>query len=172
LQIRGWYRRPGGRCGTHADSIVRQIGPPAALGERASGPVWSGGNPYRPACDRLQDYLRCGRLEYGSVRVKCNGCRHEHLVAFSCKRRGFCPSCGARRMIETSAHLVDHEFPELPVRHVGSQLPLAPAPALRQPARSARPLSCSHRSRHPDRSCSPGRPHGWQRRAHRRRHAD
>jgi hypothetical protein len=50
------------------------------------------------------------------VRVKCNGCRDEHLVAFSCKRRGFCPSCGARRMIETSAHLVDHVFPEVPVR--------------------------------------------------------
>ncbi|MFM7119329.1 MAG: transposase zinc-binding domain-containing protein, partial [Gammaproteobacteria bacterium] len=64
----------------------------------------------------FQDYLRCGRLEYGFVRVKCNGCRHEHLVAFSCKRRGFCPSCGARRMIETSAHLVDHVFPEVPVR--------------------------------------------------------
>jgi ribosomal protein S27E len=64
----------------------------------------------------FQDYLRCGRLEYGFVRVKCNGCRHEHLVAFSCKRRGFCPSCGARRMIETSAHLVDHVIPEAPVR--------------------------------------------------------
>lgn len=64
----------------------------------------------------FQEYLRCGRLEYGFVRVKCNGCRHEHLVAFSCKRRGFCPSCGARRMIETSAHLVDHVFPEAPVR--------------------------------------------------------
>jgi ribosomal protein S27E len=64
----------------------------------------------------FKDYLRCGRLEYGFVRVKCNGCRHEHLVAFSCKRRGFCPSCGARRMIETSAHLVDHVFPEVPVR--------------------------------------------------------
>jgi hypothetical protein len=35
------------------------------------------------------------------------------------KRRGFCPSCGARRMIETSAHLVDHVLPEVPVRHVG-----------------------------------------------------
>ncbi|MEQ8861739.1 MAG: transposase zinc-binding domain-containing protein [Pseudomonadales bacterium] len=46
----------------------------------------------------FQDYLRCGRLEYGFVRVKCNGCRHEHLVAFSCKRRGFCPSCGAHRL--------------------------------------------------------------------------
>jgi hypothetical protein len=41
---------------------------------------------------------------------------HEHLVAFSCKRRGFCPSCGARRMVESAAHLVDHVFPEAPVR--------------------------------------------------------
>lgn len=45
----------------------------------------------------FEDYLRCGLLEHGFIRVKCNGCRHEHLVAFSCKRRGFCPSCGARR---------------------------------------------------------------------------
>ncbi|HEY6597792.1 MAG TPA: transposase zinc-binding domain-containing protein [Pseudomonadales bacterium] len=55
-------------------------------------------------------------LEYGYVRVKCDGCRHEHLVAFSCKRRGFCPSCGARRMIETSAHLIDHVLPPVPIR--------------------------------------------------------
>ena len=26
-------------------------------------------------------------------------CAHEKLVAFSCKRRGFCPSCGARRRL-------------------------------------------------------------------------
>jgi ribosomal protein S27E len=58
--------------------------------------------------NEFRDYLRCGRLEHGFIRVKCNGCRHEHLVAFSCKRRGFCPSCGTRRMIETAAHLVDH----------------------------------------------------------------
>ena len=66
--------------------------------------------------DEFRSYLRCGRLEHGFIRVKCTGCRHEHLVAFSCKRRGFCPSCGARRMIETSAHLVDHVLPEVPVR--------------------------------------------------------
>jgi ribosomal protein S27E len=66
--------------------------------------------------DEFKDYLRCSRLEYGFVRVKCDGCRHEHLVAFSCKRRGFCPSCGARRMIETSAHLIDHVLPLVPVR--------------------------------------------------------
>ena len=57
-----------------------------------------------------------GLLEHGFLRVKCDGCRHEHLVAFSCNRRGFCPSCGARRMVESAAHLVDHVFPEAPVR--------------------------------------------------------
>jgi hypothetical protein len=37
-------------------------------------------------------------------------------VAFSCRRRGFCPSCGARRMAESAALLVDEVFPEQPVR--------------------------------------------------------
>ena len=36
------------------------------------------------------DYLRCGRLEHGFLRVRCESCHTEHLVAFSCKRRGFC----------------------------------------------------------------------------------
>ena len=31
----------------------------------------------------FERYLQCGRLEAGFVRVKCTGCRHEHLVAFS-----------------------------------------------------------------------------------------
>jgi hypothetical protein len=38
------------------------------------------------------------------------------IVAFSCKGRGLCPSCNARRMAETAAHLVDHVIPPLPVR--------------------------------------------------------
>ena len=61
-------------------------------------------------------YLRCGRLEEGFVRVACTRCRHEHLVAFSCKCRGFCTSCGARRMVESAAGLVEHVFPHVPVR--------------------------------------------------------
>ena len=40
----------------------------------------------------FEEYLKCGMLEHGFLRAKCDGCRHEHLVAFSCKRRGFCPS--------------------------------------------------------------------------------
>jgi hypothetical protein len=76
----------------------------------------SGGNLPNFVRKEFEDYLKCGLLEHGFLRVKCDSCCHEHLVAFSCKRRGFCPSCGARRMVESAAHLVDHVFPEAPVR--------------------------------------------------------
>ena len=46
----------------------------------------------------FEAYLKCGRLEHGFLRVRCNHCQAEHLVAFRCKCRGFCPSCGARRV--------------------------------------------------------------------------
>ncbi len=46
----------------------------------------------------FEEFLQCGRLEHGFLRVRCESCHAEHLVAFSCKRRGFCPSCGARRL--------------------------------------------------------------------------
>jgi hypothetical protein len=37
-------------------------------------------------------------------------------VAFSCKPRGFCLSCGTRRMAQTAAYLVDQVIPQVPVR--------------------------------------------------------
>jgi Putative transposase/Transposase zinc-binding domain len=64
----------------------------------------------------FEDYLKCGRLEHGFLRLRCETCRAEYLVAFSCKRRGFCPSCGARRMAESAALLVDEVLPEQPMR--------------------------------------------------------
>ncbi len=54
--------------------------------------------------------LKCGRLEHGFLRVRCQSCHHEKLVAFSCKRRGFCPSCGVRRMVDSAALLVIDEL--------------------------------------------------------------
>ena len=71
----------------------------------------------------FEDYLRCGRLEHGLLRVRCDTCHAEYLVAFSCRRRGFCPSCGARRMGESAALLVDEVFPEQPVRQWGEGRP-------------------------------------------------
>ena len=64
----------------------------------------------------FEEYLKCGRLEHGFLRVQCESCHKEQLVAFSCKRRGFCPSCGAKRMVESAAMLVDSVLPHQPIR--------------------------------------------------------
>jgi hypothetical protein len=61
-------------------------------------------------------YLECGILAYGFARARCPDCGHDFLVAFSCKGRGLCPPCNARRMAETAAHLVGHVIPPRPVR--------------------------------------------------------
>jgi hypothetical protein len=61
-------------------------------------------------------YLECGILAHGFARARCGQCGHDFLIAFSCKGRGLCPSCNARRMAQTAAHLVDQVFPPLPVR--------------------------------------------------------
>ena len=66
--------------------------------------------------EEFDAFLDCGILARGFLRLRCADCAHEKLVAFSCKRRGFCPSCGARRMVETAAYLVDHLIPRVPVR--------------------------------------------------------
>ena len=71
----------------------------------------------------LGRYLECGILAHGFVRVRCTRCGTARLVAFSCKGRGFCPSCGGRRMSDTAAHLVDRVFPLVPVRQWVLSLP-------------------------------------------------
>jgi putative transposase/transposase-like zinc-binding protein len=62
------------------------------------------------------DYLRCGILAHGFLRLGCDTCHHELLVPFSCKRRGFCPSCAGRRMAQMAAHLVEQVLPWVPTR--------------------------------------------------------
>jgi hypothetical protein len=47
----------------------------------------------------------------------------ERLVAFSCKGRGVCPSCSARRMGGVAAHLTDQVLPPLPLRQWVLSLP-------------------------------------------------
>jgi len=64
----------------------------------------------------LRAFLRCGILAHGFLRLHCDQYQIDRLVPFSCKRRGFCPACGGRRMADTAAHLMDRVFPEVPVR--------------------------------------------------------
>jgi len=81
----------------------------------------------------LREFLNCGVLARSFARFRCGDCQREILVAFSCKGRGFCPSCCGRpalqrppadvRMAERAAHLVDGVLGGLPVRQWVLTLP-------------------------------------------------
>ncbi len=71
----------------------------------------------------VREFLTCGVLTHGFARVRCERCALERLVPFSCKGRGFSPSCGGRRMTERAAHVVDEVLPPVPVRQWVLTLP-------------------------------------------------
>jgi hypothetical protein len=70
-------------------------------------------------------FLDCGVLANGFLRVHCDACGKDRVVAFSCKGRGVCSSCCGRRMADTAAHLVDRVLPEVPVRQWVLTIPFA-----------------------------------------------
>lgn len=98
----------------------------------------------------FDEFLKCGRLEHGFLRVVCDDCKQDQLVAFSRKKRGFysgrsalcpppfgpafgcsksfqtilCPSCGARRMAESAKLLVDDVLGGYPMRQWVLSLPI------------------------------------------------
>lgn len=71
----------------------------------------------------FEKYLACGMLSEGFSRVHCGSCGYDRLVGFSCKRRGWCPSCLGRRMSDGAAFLVDRVIGDTPVRHWVLSLP-------------------------------------------------
>lgn len=93
------------------------------------------------------EFLQCGRLENGFLRVVCHDCKHEKLVAFSCKKRGLCPSCGARRMVESAKLLVDDVLGDYPVRQWVLSFPIALRLLLaRYPTHLSKVLQIVHRA--------------------------
>src|SRR6185369_16798628 len=66
---------------THLEAFLREAA------EQADG----AGLP-RFVEDEFRDFLTCGILAHGFARLRCDGCGLDHLLPFSCKGRGFCPS--------------------------------------------------------------------------------
>ena len=85
------------------------------------------------ARQELLAYLDCGLLCRGFARLKCRACAETRLVAFSCKGRGFCPSCMGRRMCATAANLIERVLPaETPLRQWVLTFPFTWRPRLAQ----------------------------------------
>lgn len=52
-------------------------------------------------------YLDCGTEESGFARLRCDMCGVEKLLTLSCRQRGICPSCDAKRAAAFAAFLKD-----------------------------------------------------------------
>jgi hypothetical protein len=120
--------RPRWPQGTALHRAVRE-GWPEAFAAAAEG----NGLPRRIRLE-VERYLACGDVRRGFAQLKCDACRKSTLVAFSCKQRGLCPSCGARRSHESAIHC-GRVLPEVAYRQWTLSAPFALRWALVKDAR-------------------------------------
>ena len=66
--------------------------------------------------EEFDAFLKCGIFAHGFLRLRCQDSKAEKILPLSCKKRGFCASCGGRRMAECEAHLMDNVLPTVGIR--------------------------------------------------------
>jgi hypothetical protein len=99
---------------THFDSYVRAY---EERFEPQSGPLGS------VVVRSVEEFLSCGRLQGGFSRIRCDKCRKEHLLAFSCRTRHFCSSCQAKRSVLFAEKLMGEILAPVPHRHWTFSIP-------------------------------------------------
>ena len=100
----------------HFDSYVRAY---EERFEPRSGPL------RRVVAESVEQFLACGRLQGGFARIRCPACKSEHLLAFSCRARGVCSSCQAKRAALFAEKLTSEILPPVPYRHWTFTIPKA-----------------------------------------------
>ncbi|GMU61861.1 MAG: hypothetical protein AMXMBFR34_36240 [Myxococcaceae bacterium] len=78
---------------------------------------WPSVSSLLPKCtqEEAARLLTCGDVRFSFVEVAAPRAPTARLVAFSCKGRGWCPSCTARRALDTGAYL-QSVLPRVPHR--------------------------------------------------------
>jgi hypothetical protein len=82
---------------------------------------------FRPVVDKVvEEYLRRGDLHEGFARVRCTNpeCRHEYLLAFSCRGCWFCPSCHSKEVIRFGEDIPNNMFYSVPHRQIVFSIPI------------------------------------------------
>ena len=65
----------------------------------------------------VEKFLECGDLARGFARIRCDHCKEDRLLAFSCKGRWFCPSCHQKKVQLFGALLAESILYLVPHRH-------------------------------------------------------
>ena len=73
--------------------------------------------------DVVEKYLDCGNPMCGFARIRCPDCGEERLLMFSCKTRGFCPSCHSKRREEWGEWMREELLLDVPHRQVVFTVP-------------------------------------------------
>jgi ribosomal protein S27E len=71
----------------------------------------------------VERYLDCGNPKCGFARIRCPDCGEEKLLMFSCRSRGFCPSCHAKRLEEWGEWVREELLLDVPHRQVVFTIP-------------------------------------------------
>ena len=71
----------------------------------------------------VERYLDCGNPKCGFARIRCPDCGEERLLYFSCRSRGFCPSCHAKRLEEWGEWMREELLLDVPHRQVVFTIP-------------------------------------------------
>ena len=71
----------------------------------------------------VERYLDCGNPRCGFARIRCPSCGEERFVLFSCRSRGFCPSCHAKRIEEWGEWMREELLLDVPHRQVVFTVP-------------------------------------------------
>jgi len=73
--------------------------------------------------DVVERYLDCGNPRCGFARIRSPDCHAERLLMFSCRTRGFCPSCHAKRLEEWGEWMRETLLLDVPHRQVVFTIP-------------------------------------------------
>ena len=80
--------------------------------------------PLRPeTITHVQEFLRCGDIAAGFTRYHCPDCGHQHLLAFTCKSRHFCPACHQRRTLQIGTWIASTVCQPVPHRQYVFTIP-------------------------------------------------
>ena len=89
-----------------------------------NGPSYGFLRPIIP--EVVEKFLECGDLARGFARIRCDHCKEDRLLAFSCKGRWFCPSCHQKKVQLFGALLAESILYLVPHRHFGIPKMLRP----------------------------------------------
>jgi transposase-like zinc-binding protein len=114
-------------------SLAARGAAPRGTAASLAHPLRADHGPLRPVVEQvLREFLKCGLLEHGFARLWCSGCRRSVLVAFSCRGRSFCPSCGKKKQLLWAEWRREELLAPIPHRHAVLTIPRLLRPLFRR----------------------------------------